>query len=255
MNRREELLEQYEDAYFALLMDEVAEKEGMRLEKLNISLLNDPTAEVPAVVNRKCLKTIKKYFSLQDRKRRLNTGKRIFANISSIIFIIILVGTTALAASPELRTSTLNLLISAEKKYTELTMRENLSGQQSTPTSILHDQAEYFNNIEIGWFPRGFECTNYSFNHFAEFSNGNGLFISISIMNGTSTSQIDTENADDVSYITINGLISMRVIKDEEITTVLMDEKQGVFIYLWTSEGISCDINQKIAEGLKYIAE
>ena len=44
MTRREKLEEQYEDAYFALLMDAVAEKEGARLEELNDQLNRDPTA-------------------------------------------------------------------------------------------------------------------------------------------------------------------------------------------------------------------
>ena len=42
MTRREKLEEQYEDAYFALLMDAVAEKEGARLEELNDQLNRDP---------------------------------------------------------------------------------------------------------------------------------------------------------------------------------------------------------------------
>ena len=47
MTRREKLEEQYEDAYFALLMDAVAEKEGVRLEELNDHLNQDPSAAVP----------------------------------------------------------------------------------------------------------------------------------------------------------------------------------------------------------------
>ena len=44
MTRREKLEEQYEDAYFALLMDAVAEKEGARLEELNDQLNRDLSA-------------------------------------------------------------------------------------------------------------------------------------------------------------------------------------------------------------------
>ena len=67
MNRREKLLEQYEDAYFALLMDEVAEQEGTRLEKLNKELQNDPKAAVPDEVDRKCIKAIDRHFIRQRR--------------------------------------------------------------------------------------------------------------------------------------------------------------------------------------------
>ena len=42
MRRYEQLLEDYEDAYFALLMDKVAKQEGERLEHLNHELFEDP---------------------------------------------------------------------------------------------------------------------------------------------------------------------------------------------------------------------
>lgn len=47
MTRHERLLEEYEDAYFALLMEEVAKQEGERLEALNETLQSDPEAAVP----------------------------------------------------------------------------------------------------------------------------------------------------------------------------------------------------------------
>lgn len=49
MTRREQLVEQYEDALFELLMDDVAESEGEKFEKLNDSLNSDLSAEVPTV--------------------------------------------------------------------------------------------------------------------------------------------------------------------------------------------------------------
>ena len=41
MTRHERLLENYEDAYFALLMEDVAQMEGARLDQLNMELQND----------------------------------------------------------------------------------------------------------------------------------------------------------------------------------------------------------------------
>ena len=43
MNEQEDLYAQYEDAFFALLMNEVAEAEGQELLKKNEQLLADPT--------------------------------------------------------------------------------------------------------------------------------------------------------------------------------------------------------------------
>ena len=51
MRRYEQLLEDYEDAYFALLMDQVAKQEGERLEQQNQELIEDPNFEVPEIKN------------------------------------------------------------------------------------------------------------------------------------------------------------------------------------------------------------
>ena len=47
MNKNEQLHEQYEDALFALLMNEVAEANGNELMQKNEELLADPDAAVP----------------------------------------------------------------------------------------------------------------------------------------------------------------------------------------------------------------
>lgn len=55
MDHREKLRDRYEDALFALLMDEIAEKEGALAREENEQLKNDPTAAVPEDVDRRCL--------------------------------------------------------------------------------------------------------------------------------------------------------------------------------------------------------
>ena len=81
MTRREKLEEQYEDAYFALLMDAVAEKEGARLEELNDQLNRDPTAAVPEEIDRRCRKVINRHFAEQRRSGYWRTTKRLLQSI------------------------------------------------------------------------------------------------------------------------------------------------------------------------------
>ena len=59
MTRREKLQENFEDALFALLMEEVAEQEGQRLLEENEKLKRDPESTVPPEVDRRCLKNDK----------------------------------------------------------------------------------------------------------------------------------------------------------------------------------------------------
>ena len=66
MTKREQLIEQYEDALFALLMDSVAEEEGKKAIELNERLKADPEAEVPAEVRRRCEKLIRHEFNRKE---------------------------------------------------------------------------------------------------------------------------------------------------------------------------------------------
>ena len=73
MRRYEQLLEDYEDAYFALLMDQVAKQEGERLEQQNQELIEDPNFEVPETTDQKCLRTIERCFARQQRQTALRS--------------------------------------------------------------------------------------------------------------------------------------------------------------------------------------
>ena len=59
MTSHEYLVENYEDALFALLMDSVAEAEGAEALLLNEELKKAPSAEVPKAVCDRCEKTIR----------------------------------------------------------------------------------------------------------------------------------------------------------------------------------------------------
>lgn len=76
MTRHERLLENYEDAYFALLMEDVAQMEGARLDQLNMELQNDPHAAVPEGLTKRCLKTINAHFSNMRRSSSLRIVKK-----------------------------------------------------------------------------------------------------------------------------------------------------------------------------------
>ena len=129
MTRREKLEEQYEDAYFALLMDAVAEKEGVRLEELNDHLNQDPSAAVPEEPDRRCRKVIDQHFAAQRRSGYWRTTKRVLNRVAIVAAVMMLLFTTAFALSEDFRVSTLNLLITVEERYTRLEMKNDNSGE------------------------------------------------------------------------------------------------------------------------------
>ena len=251
MNKIEYLQDQYEDAYFALLMHEVAEQEGMRLEQLNRELQTDPDAAVPEEIDRKCLKTIHRYFAQKRRAGYWRTSKKLLGRVGIAAAIIMLLFTTAFALSEEFRVTTFNLLITIDEKYTELHMEKNEDlAPATTDPSTGND---YFEDLEIGWMPEGYTCIMNNPNQMIGFENQQGESFTISLADGRGKINIDTENADKIENLTINGLDAMRVTKDGCINTVMIDTAHGVIIRAWTSAGIPLDINQKLAENIKYI--
>lgn len=256
MTRREKLEEQYEDAYFALLMDAVAEKEGVRLDELNDQLNQDPSAAVPEEADRRCRKVIDQHFAAQRRSGYWRTTKRVLNRVAIVAAVMMLLFTTAFALSEDFRVSTLNLLIAVEEQYTHLEMKNDNPGEDLNSQPTTSDElpvSEYFENLEIGWIPEGFSCIDSTFDRYAGFQNGDGFYFSITLSGEDSIVQIDTENADNIEHLSINGVDTMRVTKDGDINCVMMDTENGVFITVWTSPGISVETNEKIAQNIKFL--
>ena len=255
MTTRKQLEEQYENAYFALLMHKIAEQDGARLERLNEKLQNNPDAVVPEEIDRKCLKTIGQYFAQKRHACHWRTSKKILGRIGIVAAIILLLFTTAFALSEEFRVTTLNLLITIEEKYTELHMEETekTTSDSASVTSDTSTGSNYFDDLEIGWMPEGYTCIINHPNQMIGFENDQGESFTISLADGRGRISIDTEDADKIEELTINGLDTIRVTKDGCINTVMIDTEHGVIIRAWTSAGISLNINQKLAENIKYI--
>ncbi|MBQ3256597.1 MAG: hypothetical protein IJA67_04185 [Oscillospiraceae bacterium] len=70
MATRKELLEQYEDAQFALLMDEIMELQGEELRERSRQLKNDPAAAVPPEVRQRSIETIRTAYEERERGRK-----------------------------------------------------------------------------------------------------------------------------------------------------------------------------------------
>ena len=255
MTTREQLEEQYEDAYFALLMHKIAEQGGARLEHLNEELQNDPAAAVPEEIDRKCLKTIDRYFAQKRHAGYWRTSKKILGRVGIVAAIVMLLFTTAFALSEEFRVTTLNLLITIEEKYTELHMEEaeDPTAGSASVTTDTSTGSDYFDDLEIGWMPEGYTCTVNSPNSVYGFENDAGDAFVIDRVSGTTERSVDTENAESIENIVINGLETLRVTKQGCINTIMMDTEHGIFIRVWTSAGISLETNQKMAESIKYI--
>lgn len=147
MTNRETRKEQYEDALFALLMDDMAQEDGEELLRLNEQLKQDPGAAVPEAVQRRC-----------ERVRRRTArwlGRLLLAAILGVLLF-----TAAFAFSEDMRVATLNAVLEVMDNRTRITFEEAPSGAGQADAANQADTAsglEYHYNIALEWIPAGFE--------------------------------------------------------------------------------------------------
>ncbi len=251
MTRREELIEAYEDAYFALIMDEVAQMEGEKLEQLNQELKANPAAAVPEPVDRRCIQTINHYFAKQRWHRSLQKTRRVINQSAFLLAVISLLFTSALAVSEDLRLTTANWLITVSESYTEFHMQPVIEDNGGTSNRNGSDD-KFFSKVYIGWLPDGFFCLNNTYNSIASFENGEGAYISVEYTPGTATYQIDTEDADSVENFEVNGYPVLSVVKDNTTNMVLLNKQKSCLVSVLLSKEIPSDTGIKILENILF---
>lgn len=240
MNRRERLQDQYEDALFALLMDDIATMENKKAEEENERLQNDPSAAVPEDLDRRCMQLIHRHFA-KERARAVGrfTAKAmkrvaLAAGIAAICF------TTAFATSETVRINTLNLMIEVFETNTEF--RFTNSSKEVAP------------QLKVGWIPDGYSLTDEgsdSLETWYEYqSGGNETFgIRCERTDGLVVG-IDTEDAE-VEYIQIKDFQAMLVEKDSKIQLLWATQDNSIFVTIWGTEMEPEDIIH-IANELQY---
>lgn len=249
MTRHERLLENYEDAYFALLMEDVAQVEGARLDQLNMELQNDPHTAVPEELTKRCLRTINAHFSNMRRNSSLRIVKKAINLAAILIAISTLLFTSAFAISDEFRTATLNLVIAANEKYTQLKMKQEDTPQESGNT-VVADDSEFFKNIRLAWLPEGYEYLSGEYDYQAIFANDANEWITINRFDGASTHNVDTEGAEIVEEIMINGNSGLRIVKNGQTHIALANTDKNIFIDISSSEHVPGEIVEKIAQNI-----
>ena len=247
MTRREQLQEQYEDALFALLMDELATTEGKAALEENERLKNDPEYAVPTDVRQRCLKTISRCCA---RKKLRRTGKvlcRGFSRVAVIGMICMLLFTTAFAASPTFRANTLNLVMEIFEDSTAISFSNSNSENSSFPETC---------SVEVNWVPEGYTLVDQSDDKFLNStfyrSEANDEFL-INVFKGRNGRlNIDTEDAQ-VEPVTIQGCEGILVLKDGDAQLVWGNEKDAykVEVFMDGTDEVSIQNIKKIAEELE----
>ncbi|MCI9577382.1 MAG: DUF4367 domain-containing protein [Oscillibacter sp.] len=245
MTRQERLLEQYEDALFALLMEDVMLREGERLEALNRQLLADPDSAVPEGLDRRCRKIIECHASGRRRRSALRrTGKalRMAAVIAAIIGTLF---TTAFAASEEFREAALELARTVTGRYTQLDIRR---AEESGGGRTL---GEYFKRVDVDWLPEGFTYCGGEYDAWAAFENGQGGSIRVEVYPEDAYVNLYLKNPDRSEGLSIDGNSGMLWEKDGEVILSLNNFADGFYFVVRSCGGVSAATATKVLANLR----
>lgn len=240
MTRREELQERYEDALFALMMDEVATSEGKKALEENERLKNDPDAAVPEEVSRRCRKTIRRHFAKQRAATAGRFTVKAFRNVALVAGICSILFTAAFAASEPLRVNTMNLVVQVFGDRTNFQFTDRTpSNTYTVVANWLPDDYVLESRQEDGFGSTYYYEKTESEYFSVQYTRGDGALMSV-----------DTEDAE-VQTIKIDGEQASLVKKGDEQQIVWSTPDKAAFLWI-IGTGVSKEDLIHVAEQLKY---
>ena len=117
MATRKELLEQYEDAQFALLIDEIMEQQGAELNEMKQQLKQDPAAAGPPEVRERSMETIRKACEERDKKKKT---RRIRTSVRTLLIAAVMAALLLTTVSADFRLAAKNFVYELTELAAEL---------------------------------------------------------------------------------------------------------------------------------------
>ena len=250
MNERQNLVENYADAAFSLLMDDLAGAEAERLRVLNEALRADDSAAVPEDVYRRCIDKLDQAFRDKQRaQKKLHARKRL--RILPIAATLLLaLAALAYAAFPQFQVGVKNLFLRESPHATTWSFTENL------PSLTLEDVDSAF-TMEL---PNGFFLTEFyksTMMEYMEFQSESDpdAFIALSLALGDNTSaSVDNDGYTEKQEVMINGNPGTFYVNDQKIWMVWASKSPPI-IHILDSVGLSEDDVLRFAESVTYLGE
>lgn len=119
--RRQRLLDQYEDAALQLLMDEYAEAEGEALWKeFQEAESRGEVEDIPEELDRKCKQIIHRSFAAKRRKDRFASIGKMLGKVAVVVFLLTGFSTTVVLSVEAFRIPILNYLINHDIRFSTL---------------------------------------------------------------------------------------------------------------------------------------
>ena len=242
------LIESFEDARFAILMDEYLQAEGERLEALNRALRSDPEAAVPEKSVEKCLVTIQEAFRKQKRAAARVRWKKVVKILPLAVLLAAVLLTTSMAAIPEFRVAVLNFFQSDEAPATVWSFYED----QSYLT--LEDlESDYAAETPQGFFLEEYYENPVIRHLFYVSESGSDSYLNLEAIHGDNSSvSVNNEGYIVKKEVLIHGNSGIFYSDGTKLWMVWSDQTIPA-IYVVDCVGLSEDAFMRFAESVTYL--
>lgn len=231
IEKKEDLIEQYEDAAFALMMSNYAEQEGNRLlQEFEEAKARGEVPAVPEELDKKCRQLIHKAYQKERVKARTKKALCFAGKTAAAWFVVIGLCTTLIVSVEALRTPVVNFIIEQHDKFTTITFGKDSTSPSSQPTTDSH--ANFFVETPFdGIVPLEYSLSQYNTRDdgtfIAIYKNENGESVIISSTIGNGAINLDTEDST-ANPIDIGHHVGYFVQKGTELSIVWYEEAHNI---------------------------
>lgn len=242
---KERLLEQYEDAAFALYMDAYAEQEGARLlREFEEAKRKGEVPEGPAARDNGCVRLVHRTFKKQRRMARAKRILRTLGRTAAVLLIAVGICTSLAVSVDAIRVPVFNFLIEQNKGYISIFL------DQDTDADGQPDTKGIDNSLLAPFVPDGFTLYRHDIRKNGLFTivysdpNGNRITLTTLALDGTLS--LDMEGAT-TEHIEIAGCGGILVTQEDMFKITWADEEREL-CYLLIASGLDRETFWQMAE-------
>lgn len=234
--RRQHLVEQYENVAFSLLMDNCASEDGARLlMEFEKAQQSGNLPEIPAELDIKCKELIDRSFSRQERNALLTRIAKSLAKVAVLVLVFLGLSTVTIMSVDALRIPVLNFFLVNYGRYTSIYFDK--------PESSTSVQDNIVNTILAAPIPAEYQLviqrTENDGSIFMRYEANEKHYISFLIVPSSGTLDVDTEDAD-LTEMMINGHKAIYI--RNEAHCVIWTEEDTQLVYMVSATGLDADV-------------
>ena len=133
--KKQKLIEQYDDAAFALLMDEYAEEEGARLmAEFEAAQAAGQVSEMPAELDEQCRRMIRRDRAKKRGIRAARSFRKVAVKVAVAVLVFIGLMTTVVMSVEAFREPVLNFIVERYEKYSSLQLDNEAQNTDANTT-------------------------------------------------------------------------------------------------------------------------